>query len=139
MPELLRPFSESQLAVLAAFANAVVSPTSGPALDAVIAAIPAHASPKQREYGTLARPCLIFTPLISPFPAIKLANSKFTDYDGAIDALATQYATALSPAALAEICMLLSLLSTTAGTTLLTGHLKPITEVRFIASRRCYD
>lgn len=77
-----------------------------------------------------------FTPLFL-VPAIRLASSKFTDCPGALDTLANQYATALSPAGLAEFCVLLSVLSTTAGTTLLTGHLKPITQVRTTTQRSC--
>ena len=93
-----------------------------------------HLSERMVSEDRVERDCFRGISLISPLifkspPAIRLASSKFTDYPNALDALANQYATALSPAGIAEFALLLSVLSTTAGTTLFTGHLKPITQV----------
>ncbi|ORY89290.1 long chain fatty alcohol oxidase [Leucosporidium creatinivorum] len=95
------PFSEAQLKVLASACDAAFQATT---VDEIL---PPNASQEQRERVK------------------KLAETKFSDLPGAVDALAEQYVRSLSPPKLAELGKALSLLSTRAGTFLLTGHGSP--------------
>lgn len=52
----------------------------------------------------------------------KMVSTKFTDLPGALEGLAGQYALALSQKNLDDLAKGLSILSTRAGTLLLTGH-----------------
>ena len=57
--------------------------------------------------------------------ALRLAQSQYTDYPGALDALIDQILASFSPPNITQLCLILSFLSTRAGTLLLAGRPTP--------------
>lgn len=64
-----------------------------------------------------------------PFSARKLAGTKFSDLPGALNQVIKHLKIALSPPNLRHFGRGLSLLSTRAGSLLLTGHAKPFPDL----------
>lgn len=66
-----------------------------------------------------------------------MISTKFTDLPGAVDVLANQYALALSQKNLDDLAKGLSILSTRAGTLLLTGHATPFVDLTVEQREAC--
>ncbi|KAM0750383.1 long chain fatty alcohol oxidase [Meredithblackwellia eburnea MCA 4105] len=97
-------FTPAQLEVLKAIADTVVQGHDGAAHAELLASLPEDAPVWQKDK-------------VDAF-----IRTKFSDFPGAIEALDEQFSLSLSPTNLDSIRMTLSLLSTRAGTLLLTGH-----------------
>ncbi|KAI5480800.1 long chain fatty alcohol oxidase [Pseudohyphozyma bogoriensis] len=105
------PFNESQRAVLVALCDAVFSGHDGEEAAKLRATVPKGAPKYQLD------------------KVEHLIRSSFSDLPGSVDALAQQLKTTLSPTNFDQIPLTLTLLSTRAGTFVLTGHLKPFLEL----------
>ncbi|KAM0791311.1 hypothetical protein ACM66B_005783 [Microbotryomycetes sp. NB124-2] len=97
-------FSDAQKMVILSICDAAFQSHNGKELDEILACVPAFADDKQRQL------------------AKQLALTKFSDLPGGVDALTNQFKLTFSPTNMNNVGMALSLLSTRAGTLVLTGH-----------------
>lgn len=97
-------FTENQMRMLGVVADTVFQAHSGAEADRIIAALPSDAPDWQRA------------------EVERMVKSKYTDFPGAMDMLASQLKASLSEANLGNLGLTLTLLSTRVGTMLLTGH-----------------
>lgn len=105
------PFNANQLRVLAAAADTVVARQTPDEVARILAHLPSDAPEWQRA------------------AAERHAGMAYTDHPGAIDFLVEQICASFSPPNITQLGLILSLLSTRAGTLVLAGHATPFPDL----------